>query len=207
MRRLIKNYIESYWWYFFLQAIIAITFGIFVLITPIRVLSTIVAVAAGALMLMGAVGVVRMVHDLAQRPHRRWGDSLVISLVELIVGAFFLFNAGAGFQLSAIVFGSIILVRGIFDLVVALFNIKDSTDRFFWIVAGIAGVVLGIVILNHPGEASITMFWLFGMYILIFGISNLFYAVHARQMGRNITSTKSSLKKATLHKSRKINEK
>jgi uncharacterized membrane protein HdeD (DUF308 family) len=180
MRKLIKNYIESYWWYFFLQSIIAIAFGAFALTTPIRVLGTIVFVAAGALVLMGVVGILRMVHDYTRRPHRRWGDSLVIALVELLVGGYFLFNVDAGFQVSAIVFGIIILVRGVFDLTVALFNLKDAIDRFFWIVAGMAGVILGLVVLNHPGEASITMVWLLGLYILIFGVSNLFYAVHIR---------------------------
>jgi uncharacterized membrane protein HdeD (DUF308 family) len=180
MRKLIKNYIESYWWYFFLQSVIAIAFGVFALTTPIRVLGTIMFVAAGALVLMGVVGILRMAHDYTRRPHRRWGDSLVIALVELAVGLYFLFNINAGFQVSAIVFGVIILIRGGFDLVVALFNLKDPIDRFFWIVAGMAGVVLGLVILNHPSEASITMVWLLGLYILIFGVSNLFYAVHIR---------------------------
>ncbi|MDR0397736.1 MAG: DUF308 domain-containing protein [Candidatus Nomurabacteria bacterium] len=202
MRKLIKNYIESYWWYFFLQSVIAIAFGVFALTTPIRVLSTIVFVAAGALVLMGLVGVIRMIHDYTRRPHRRWGDSLIIALVELAVGGYFLLNIDAGFQVSAIVFGTIVLVRGAFDLIVALFNIKDPIDKFFWIVAGIAGVILGLVILNHPGEASITMIWLFGLYILVFGVSNLFYSVHIRSKLATIPAPKVTVtKKASTKKS------
>jgi uncharacterized membrane protein HdeD (DUF308 family) len=180
MKKLIKHYIESYWWYFFWQAVIAIAFGLFALTTPIRTLSTIVAVAAGALVLMGVVGIIRMVHDYTRRPHRRWGDSLVIAIIELLVGLYFWFNIDAGFQVSAIIFGVLALARGIFDLVVALTNLEDSTDRFFWIIAGAAGIIIGLVILNHPMEASITMVWFFGLYILVLGLSNLFYALHLR---------------------------
>ncbi|MDR1033041.1 MAG: DUF308 domain-containing protein [Candidatus Nomurabacteria bacterium] len=200
MKKLIKNYIESYWWYFLLQAVIAIAFGVFALTTPIRVLGTIVFVAAGALVLMGVVGILRMVHDWTRRPHRRWGDSLVIALVELAVGGYFLFNIDAGFQVSAIVFGIAVLVRGAFDLVVALTNLKDPIDRFFWIVAGMAGVVLGLVILNHPGEASITMVWLLGLYILIFGVSNLFYAIHIRSKLNSTSISRATSAKKTVKK-------
>jgi len=194
MNKLIKNYLESYWWYFMGQAIVAIVFGVVALLAPITTMRAFVLILVIALILMGSVGVARMVKDYEKKPHRRWGDSLVIALVELILGLYFLIHLNAGFQLTALVLGFVVLARGIFDLIVGLWNVKDSTDKFFWITAGVAGIIIGIVILNHPLEASITMIWFFALYALVLGLSHLFYALHLRSILTTKSATRVSAK-------------
>ncbi|MDR0591288.1 MAG: DUF308 domain-containing protein [Candidatus Nomurabacteria bacterium] len=196
MRKLIKNYIESYWWYFVLQSAITMALGLFALFAPTKALSVILVVVACALILMGLVGVLRMSYDYSRRPHRRWGDSFVLALVELALGIFFLLYPGASFVVTATVFGVVILVRGIFDLLVGLLNLKDPIDRFFWIVAGAAGVILGFSIFAHADTVSILMIMLLGTYMLILGLSNLFYGLHMRTKPVNIKKAVKPVRKA-----------
>ncbi|MCL2869740.1 DUF308 domain-containing protein [Candidatus Saccharibacteria bacterium] len=179
MAKQIKNYIEHYWWHFCLQAVVAIAFGIFALVTPIRTLSTLIMVGALALIAIGVIGLVRVFTEVRQS--QKFIVNLLLSLAGIAIGFYLAFNLHVGFRVIASVIGSLVLIRGLFDIIAGL-HLKDPGDKFMWAVAGIAGVVLGIVMLNHPNEGGMLLFWLLGLYVLIFGLTNLFYAIHLRQL-------------------------
>jgi uncharacterized membrane protein HdeD (DUF308 family) len=190
MRKVIKRYIESHWWAFFIKSLVAVVVGLFALFTPISTLAVLTAVVALALIVMGAIEFLRTLASIGKQ--RDWILSLIIALVEVAVGVFLLINREARFELLAIVVASYIIVRGLFDVVVGLASLKDSTDRFIWTVAGIAGVVLGIIILNYPGQSEIAFVWIFGVYTLIFGLTGLIYSIHARALTHQLASSKNS---------------
>jgi uncharacterized membrane protein HdeD (DUF308 family) len=179
MRKAIKHYIENYWWYFFLQAVVAVVFGLFALITPIRTLSTLILAGALTLIAFGVISLIRVFTEV--KNSQRFGVNLLLALAEVILGFYLAFNLDSGFRVVASIVGVIVLVRGLFDVVVGM-HLKDSGDKFMWVVAGIAGVTLGIVMLNFPELGGMMLFWLLGLYVLIFGLTNLFYAIRLRQL-------------------------
>lgn len=180
MRKVIKRYIEGYWWAFFLQSLIALGFGIFALVTPERTLSTLVLIAALTILLIGVIELIRGIMSAKKRAG--WVLSIVVALINICVGIFLIINKDSAFNLVTAVIAAFIIVRGIFDLILGFLSLNDPTDRFMWIVAGIAGVVLGILILNYPYTSSIAMILIFGTYCLIFGLTNVIYSIHVRSM-------------------------
>ena len=203
MRKAIKHYIEHYWWHFFLQAVVAVVFGIFILVTPIRALSTLIMFGALTLIAFGVVGLVRVFTEV--KSSQKFGINLLLAIVAIALGFYLAYNLNVGFRVIATTVGVIVLARGLFDIIIGL-HLKDSGDRFMWAVAGIAGVVLGIVMLNHPDEGGMLLFWLLGLYVLIFGLTNLFYAIHLRQMVYQLDKkpAKTSVKKPAKKAAKKV---
>lgn len=72
------------------------------------------------------------------------------------------------------------VIRGIFELVIGFRTTVDPTDRFIWVLTGIAGIIFGIVILNSGHLMNIDFVRFFGAYLFIFGVSSLIYGVHNR---------------------------
>ena len=178
MRKSFKHYIENYWWHFLLQSFVAIAFGIFALSTSIRTLSTLILAGALTLIAFGIIGLVRVFVEVKR--NQKFTVNLLVALTEIALGLYFVASTDTSFRVVATTVGLIVLARGLFDVIIGLHQ-KDFNDRFMWAVAGIAGVTLGIVILNHPDEGGMLLFWLLGLYVLIFGLTNLFYAIRLRQ--------------------------
>jgi uncharacterized membrane protein HdeD (DUF308 family) len=52
------------------------------------------------------------------------------------------------------------------------------TDRFMWIVNGMLGCVLALVMFN--GTSMLTHLKLFGTYLMINGLTDLFFGIHSK---------------------------
>ena len=57
----------------------------------------------------------------------------------------------------------------------------DLTDRFIWVLTGISGCIIGIVVVNAGHLGNLPFIKYFGSYMMIFGISNLIYAIHNKE--------------------------
>lgn len=189
MRHVVKRYVESCWWAFFLHGVVAIGFGLFALFTPIQELELLAMVVAIVMMALGSIELLRTFLDI--RKERDWGLGLVIALAEIVVGAWLLVNNEADTQVIIEVASFYMMIRGLFDILIGLVTLDDKTDRFMWVVSGIFGVSLGAVMANCLSEEnSIAVVWIFGLYATIFGLTNVIYAVHARTTLRQIATEK-----------------
>jgi Uncharacterized conserved protein len=204
MRHIIKKYVEDHWWAFFLQSLVAIGFGIYALFAPQPTeynfegsadkLPTLATVVAVALALIGLIEIIRTLFSI--KTQRDWGLSLLIGVLETAIGAFMYIYRDSGYAILAFIMGLFLIVRGVFDIIVGLAAHDDSTDRFLWSVSGIAGAVLGVVIINYPNTGTNAFISIFGVYALIFGLSNMIYSIHSRSVVREIEISKEQRKKS-----------
>lgn len=102
---------------------------------------------------------------------------LIIGIIDILVGVFFLFNIGAGVAALPFVFA----VWFIADSVLALFTAdlaRGVSEGYYWftIIVNILGILLGIFLLFNPISSALTLSFLVGFYFMLFGITHIVYA-------------------------------
>lgn len=176
MAHIKRKYIDSHWLVFIFQGAIALFFGCLTLFTSSDTPTTLTPIIGIALLALAVVEFANSLHR--SRNRQGW---LIATLVAL-------FDAAFGFTLIAItgqemvwhlsLLAAYTTLRGIFELLIGFRTTVDPTDRFIWILTGIAGVIFGIVILNSGHLTNVDFVRFFGAYLFIFGVASLIYGVH-----------------------------
>ncbi len=175
----IKKYVESHWLFYAFQGAVSLAFGGYFLFALQSSVSALTAVIGISLLCLGVIET----FNLLYRKH--YGDSLVLSLLlaisEIAVALLLLFTRDNGMAWPLTLTAIYTIGRGILEIILAFTSMTDNTDRFMWIVCGITGAVIGVAILNSGNfMASTTFIKFFGSYMMIYGVTNLFYGVHNR---------------------------
>ena len=160
-----RKYIDSHWLIFALQGVLALLFGWYALFTNLNSLEAIIVIAGTVLL---GLGIIEML-NLLTRTHLKetWGLSLLMAVLEIATAFTMLFakDQNAIWHLAIIGLGSV----------------DDLTDRFIWVLTGISGCIIGIVVVNAGHLGNLPFIKYFGSYMMIFGISNLIYAIHNKE--------------------------
>lgn len=153
------------------STIIIIAVGVFLLIRPGETLTTAVRLFGIALLVLGAMGVVS---QLIKRDDRSV-ISLIISVVEAVIGIIIIASPAFVVSLFPIIVGIIIALYGLSDLLAAL-NMKKA-DIGSWKIALILSVItiiLGIVLFVNPFKTMSTLVRIIGVVLVYKGITGLF---------------------------------
>lgn len=175
----LKKYIETHWLFYAFQGVASLIFGAFVLFTPNDSIPGLVSLVGVALLCLGIIET----FSLLYRKH--YGGSLALSMIlalsEITIALLLLFTKDYGMAWPLTLLSIYTLGRGILEIFLAFTAMTDRTDRFMWVICGICASVIGIVILNSGSFAVQTTFLqFFGSYMMVYGLTNLFYGVHNR---------------------------
>lgn len=174
----IGEYVEELWWLFVLQGIATLLFGVVALFLPGLTLATLVIVFAVYTIVLG---VIELVHGFSSiGKHGSWWFSLLVGLVLAGVGIYLIRNPHTALDAFIVLIGALLLVRGIFDLIVAAFFTRRTESKWLWGIAGALGIVAGIILWNNPVSGGIAFVWVLGLYALIVGSIHLAYAFQVR---------------------------
>jgi uncharacterized membrane protein HdeD (DUF308 family) len=72
------------------------------------------------------------------------------------------------------------LVTGILEIIAAIRLRKIITNEWLLILAGIASVAFGVILLLRPAAGALALIWWFGAWALIFGILMIVLAFRMR---------------------------
>lgn len=102
---------------------------------------------------------------------------IVIGVIDILVGIFFFFNIGAGIVALPYIFA----IWFILDSILALFTAdlaKLFSTGYYWftIVIGILGIVVGCLFFVNPITSALTLSFLVGLYLMLYGINEIIYA-------------------------------
>lgn len=177
-----KSYIDSHWLVFIFQGLISLLFGWYIMFTPNTDMTTLITVVGTTLLGLGIIEMFNVIYR--SRMQHTWQLNLAIAVIEVCVAFLLLFTVHLGTAFQLIVIASYTLARGIFEILIGLKSIDDSTDKFIWLVCGICGAVLGFVVFNSGHFSTTAFLQFFGTYMMIFGVSNLIYGVHNRDQAK-----------------------
>ena len=102
---------------------------------------------------------------------------MLISIIDLLIGIFFLFHLALGMVVSPFVFA----IWFICDSVGHLANkdvAKQISESYYWfsLVINILGIIIGIMLFFNPLVSALTLAFLVGFYLLLAGINYLIAA-------------------------------
>ena len=176
MAKINRRFIDKHWMVFMFRGILATAFGCFSLFGGLSNIKNSLTVIGVFLLLMGVVDAVGAIYSSTKK--HGWINAIIDSVVDLVAAMVLLMFAKEDLTSTVLVFSIYAIVSGIIDVFHAFLSTVDPTDRFIRLFAGVAGCVIGVVILNS-GAFEITTFIRFlGAYMLIVGATSLIYAVH-----------------------------
>ncbi|MFO8143700.1 MAG: HdeD family acid-resistance protein [Dehalococcoidales bacterium] len=120
-----------------------------------------------------------------------WWSMLVKGIIAIVFGVVAVIWPGITLVTLVILFGIFFLVDGIFTIIMATQHHKVQKNWRWSLAAGVAGLVLGIIILSMPVISEIILIYLVGAWALIMGIMGTVSAVRMRKqisMGWPLTS-------------------
>lgn len=172
------------WWVLALRGVIAILFGIALLLFPPAVITTMV-LFFGAYALVDGVGNIYTAFQNRTQP--RWWVTLLEGIIGVIAGilvfAYPLFAAisAAYFVLYVIAFWSV--STGIMQVVQAV-QLRKEIEGEFWLgLSGLLSVLFGIFLILRPESGILALLTVVSIYSIIFGVMLIILAFRVRGMG------------------------
>ncbi|MGY3750288.1 HdeD family acid-resistance protein [Vagococcus acidifermentans] len=102
---------------------------------------------------------------------------LVIGVIDILIGVYFLFNIRKGVMLAPYVFALWFLMDSLFGLF-ELGWLKQLSTRLFWVslVTNVIGLIIGMLLLAKPIVSLMTLSFMVGFYLMIAGLAYIMRA-------------------------------
>jgi uncharacterized membrane protein HdeD (DUF308 family) len=165
------------WWAIALRGAAAILFGLFAFVFPGATLFALIIVFGAYCLVDGVLAIVAAVR--AAQSHERWGQLLLVGVCGIIVAAIVWFYPGLAALGLLYVIAAWALVTGVLELMAA-FQLRRHMPDWWWLIAGVASIVFGLLLVWHPGAGALAVLWLIGTYAIAFGIVLLGFAWRLR---------------------------
>lgn len=174
------------WWVIVLRGVLAIVFGIIALIAPAAALTGIVIILGAYLLVDGAIEIVQAIRS--RGADRRWGWLLLQGVVSLLGGlAALLLPDLAGLAGGLFVLWIIVIygfVHGAVSIATAS-GLRGSPGNGWAVFSGVLSIlfaiVLAVIITLSPSASVLSLIWVAGVYVVIFGAMLIIAAFAARR--------------------------
>lgn len=161
------------------RGVVAILFGLVALFWPGLTLVTLVYVFSAFLLVSGLVGFIMSIVTL--RDNKYWFMDMLLSLLELGIGVYLVRHITVTLATFILLVGIAFVVRGVVDIVRAFIDDSASGHRVLTGLAGLVGLIAGLVVLRQPVAGGIAFVWVLGLYALISGPLMIALASEARR--------------------------
>jgi uncharacterized membrane protein HdeD (DUF308 family) len=111
---------------------------------------------------------------------------LLLGLVDLAAGVIALVWPGPTALVLVLVVGIWAFVGGFFEIIAAFQGGETAGTRALFIVGGLVSVAFGVVLFARPGVGAVTLALLFGLFSLIYGVSQITTGVELRRNAQTL---------------------
>jgi uncharacterized membrane protein HdeD (DUF308 family) len=167
------------------RGILAIIVGIVAIAWPgVTILALIILFAVYAFMDAG----LEAARAFSSRTAGPVAGHLLLSLIDLAAGIVALVWPGPTALVLVIVVAAWAFVGGFFELFAAFQAGETAGTRTMFVLGGLVSIAFGIVLAARPGVGAVTLALLFGLYSLIFGVSEIVVGIEMRRSGNDLHS-------------------
>jgi len=171
------------WWTFAVRGIAAVLFGIVALAMPGIALVVLVFLFGAYALVDGVFALIGAVREA--EAHNRWAHLLFVGIFGLLVGAItFFFWQITAFALLYLI-AAWAVVTGILELVGAFELRRHLPGDLWWVLAGLASIAFGVLLILRPLSGALAVIWIIGLYAIIFGGFLIGLAFRLRDLKRN----------------------
>ncbi len=162
----LNDFLNTTWWMLLVRGIVLLFFGGAALLWPTIPLASLAILFALFLL---ADGVMEILTGMsAMESHRYWFLIIGKGVLEVGAGIFALTNADFDISGFALLAGLILFATGVLSIIITLEEYTNKI-KFVHIVAGVIGVLAGIIILLYPSDQGLEFVWALGAYGLLAG--------------------------------------
>lgn len=171
-----NQYNEGFQWGPFILGVMSLFLAFLAFNNPvISIFSVAVFFAVGAIL----KGVFELFFRKRLRQFADYSSTLliIIGVIDILIGVFFLFNLEGAILALPLLFGFWVIIDSVGSLITAS-PIKKVSTSHYWltIIIAILGIVIGILLIANPLSAYIAIATLIGIYFMLYGILNIVYA-------------------------------
>ncbi len=162
-----------------IRSVIAVLLGVVFLIAPDLLPKTLVIILGATILFIGIVSFLTIFTKDGGKPV---GINYFNLALSLAVGIILLIFPKSFIALLLILLGFILIICGI-GQISSLVSVRKwgvRANPFEYIIAGLL-ILLGIVVCFNPFETQDVIFWMFGIGIIVYGITNLFSLIRIRK--------------------------
>ena len=111
---------------------------------------------------------------------------LLLALVDLAAGVIALAWPGPTAYVLVLIVGIWAFVGGVFEIFAAFQAGETAGTRALFILSGAVSILFGVVLFAHPDVGALTLALLFGLFSLIYGVSQIAMGVELRKTGKTL---------------------
>ena len=166
------------WWLLVLRGVAAIAFGVLTWIRPAISLAALVLLFGVYALADGLLGLWMALSGRKGNDH--WWLLLLASLVGIGVGI--LTFAAPGITALALLFYIAVwaIATGVLQIVAALRLRREISGEWWLILAGLASVAFGVILISRPAAGALAVVSFIAAYAIVFGVLELMLAFKAR---------------------------
>ncbi len=176
-----RNLLTSHWWALAIRGVIAIVLGLLAFAWP-GLFAEAVILVFGVYFLVQGLFTLFSAADLRREPQR--GSLVFHGLIGIGVGLALLLLPGVFAVIVIWVIAFWALATGILEIGAALNLPAGSGGKWLFCLSGAFSIVIGIVLLAHPGAGILAVLWLIGIYAVLAGVTMLGLALRLRSLAK-----------------------
>jgi len=108
---------------------------------------------------------------------------LLLGLVDLAAGVIALVWPGPTALVLVLIVGVWAIIGGLVELFAAFQSGETAGTRALFILGGLVSIAFGVVLFARPNVGAVTLALLFGLFSLIYGVSQIVMGVELRRTG------------------------
>ena len=166
------------WWLFLIRGIAAILFGLAAFLWPEITLAVLVLLFGAYALVDGIFAIIAGI--AARREQERWWMMILVGLAGIATGVLTFFWPDITALVLLYFIAGWAIVMGIFQIAAAIRLRREIEGEWLLILAGIASVIFGVLMVIRPGAGALAVIWLIGIYALLFGILMIVLAFRLR---------------------------
>jgi len=166
------------WWLLALRGLVAVLFGVLAFMWPGATLITLVWLFGAFALVNGILSLVLAAKTPKGYP--KVGSLIFGGLLGILAGLLAFVMPGITALGLLILIAAWAIVTGIMELVAAVRLRKIINNEWLLVLAGIASVVFGVLLLFQPAVGALALIWLIGAWALLFGILLMILAFRMR---------------------------
>ena len=170
-----------------LLGVLAIIVGIIAIVWPkVTILALVILFAVYAFIAAG----LQAMRAFTSRTAGPVFGHLLLALIDLAAGVIALVWPGPTALVLVLVVGIWAFVGGIFEIFAAFQSGETAGTRTLFILGGLVSILFGVLLFARPGVGAVTLALLFGLFALIYGVSQITTGVELRRTGKTLNSVR-----------------
>ena len=170
------------WGWVLAFGIATLVLGIIVTIHPKDSVYVVAVLLAIWLLVAGVFRIIRAIADREDSGGTRWLMAL-LGLISILFGLLVFHRTWETVAVVGFVVGLFWVVAGVGDFYAA-YVYKEGGGRWLLVIAGFLGVVVGILALVYPGLSLTIIAFLFGLWLILYGIIEIAVSVQLKNVAK-----------------------